>query len=69
MAYLTARHTALNPADHARSAFAVHANHSFNAPPLADTWMWWADAALALAAALVNLPIMEARVVRQGAMA
>jgi MFS family permease len=25
-------------------------------------WMWWADAALALAAALVNLPIREARV-------
>ena len=25
------------------------------------TWMWWADAALALAAALVNLPIREAR--------
>lgn len=25
------------------------------------TWMWWADAALALAAALVNLPIKEAR--------
>jgi predicted MFS family arabinose efflux permease len=24
------------------------------------TWMWWADAALALAAALVNLPIREA---------
>lgn len=24
-------------------------------------WMWWADAALALAAALVNLPIREAR--------
>jgi len=30
--------------------------------------MWWADGALALAAALVNLPIKEARVVRQGAM-
>jgi MFS family permease len=25
------------------------------------TWMWWADAALALAAAFVNLPIREAR--------
>src|SRR5207247_10945998 len=25
------------------------------------TWMWWADAALAFAAALVNLPIREAR--------
>ena len=25
------------------------------------TWMWWADAALALAAALVNLPIREER--------
>jgi predicted MFS family arabinose efflux permease len=25
------------------------------------TWMWWADAVLALAAALVNLPIREAR--------
>ena len=25
------------------------------------TWMWWADAALALAAALVNLPIAEAK--------
>jgi hypothetical protein len=24
-------------------------------------WMWWADAALALGAALVNLPIREAR--------
>jgi predicted MFS family arabinose efflux permease len=24
-------------------------------------WMWWADAALALAAAFVNLPIREAR--------
>ncbi len=24
-------------------------------------WMWWADVALALAAALVNLPIREAR--------
>ena len=31
----------------------------------AYTWMWWADAVLALAAALVNLPIKEARVVRQ----
>ena len=27
-------------------------------------WMWWADATLALAAAFVNLPISEARVVR-----
>ncbi|MBB6564352.1 putative MFS family arabinose efflux permease [Acidovorax soli] len=35
----------------------------------AYTWMWWADAVLALAAALVNLPIKEARVVRQGAVA
>jgi predicted MFS family arabinose efflux permease len=26
------------------------------------TWMWWADAALALAAALINLPIKEAPV-------
>lgn len=25
-------------------------------------WMWWADAALAFAAALVNLPIKEERV-------
>jgi predicted MFS family arabinose efflux permease len=25
------------------------------------SWMWWADAALALAAALVNLPIREER--------
>ncbi|WP_370877054.1 MFS transporter [Acidovorax sp. A1169] len=33
----------------------------------AYTWMWWADAALALAAALVNLPIKEARVVRLAA--
>jgi predicted MFS family arabinose efflux permease len=30
-------------------------------------WMWWADAALALAAALVNLPIREAPVRRLGA--
>jgi predicted MFS family arabinose efflux permease len=30
-------------------------------------WMWWADAALALAAALVNLPIREAPVRRMGA--
>lgn len=29
-------------------------------------WMWWADAALALAAALVNLPIREAAVRRLG---
>jgi MFS family permease len=28
-------------------------------------WMWWADAALALAAALVNLPIREAAVMRK----
>ncbi|MEN0037594.1 MAG: MFS transporter [Cellvibrio sp.] len=28
-------------------------------------WMWWADAALALAAALVNLPIREEKVVVQ----
>jgi MFS family permease len=28
-------------------------------------WMWWADAALALAAALVNLPIKEAQVQRR----
>jgi hypothetical protein len=27
-------------------------------------WMWYADAMLALAAALVNLPIREARVQR-----
>ncbi|MBD8532469.1 MULTISPECIES: MFS transporter [unclassified Massilia] len=31
------------------------------------TWMWYADIALALAAALVNLPIREAPVVRAGA--
>jgi MFS family permease len=31
------------------------------------TWMWWADAVLALAAALINLPIKEARVVRPAA--
>lgn len=30
-------------------------------------WMWWADAALALGAALVNLPIREAAVRRLGA--
>jgi MFS family permease len=30
-------------------------------------WMWWADAVLALAAALINLPIKEARVVRPAA--
>jgi predicted MFS family arabinose efflux permease len=30
-------------------------------------WMWWADAALALAAALVNLPIREARIPRLAA--
>jgi len=28
------------------------------------TWMWWADAVLAVAAALINLPIKEAKVVR-----
>ena len=32
-------------------------------------WMWWADAALALGAALVNLPIREDRPQRQAAMA
>lgn len=32
-------------------------------------WMWWADAALALGAALVNLPIREERPQRQAAMA
>ena len=26
------------------------------------TWMWWADIALALMAAVVNLPIREAKV-------
>jgi MFS family permease len=31
------------------------------------SWMWYADIALALAAALVNLPIREAPVVRAGA--
>jgi predicted MFS family arabinose efflux permease len=31
------------------------------------TWMWWADAVLAVAAALVNLPIKEAKVVRPAA--
>ncbi len=31
------------------------------------TWMWWADAVLAVAAALINLPIKEARVVRPAA--
>ncbi|MGV3683453.1 MAG: hypothetical protein ACO1PM_27550 [Acidovorax sp.] len=35
----------------------------------AYTWMWWADAALALAAALVNLPIKEARVVPRATVA
>lgn len=30
-------------------------------------WMWWADAALALAAALINIPIKEAPVRRVGA--
>ncbi len=29
------------------------------------TWMWWADAALALGAALINLPIREAPVLRR----
>jgi MFS family permease len=32
-------------------------------------WMWWADAALALGAALVNLPIREAVVRRPGVLA
>jgi len=31
------------------------------------TWMWWADAVLAVAAALVNLPIKEAKVLRPAA--
>ncbi|MEI6546528.1 MAG: MFS transporter [Burkholderiales bacterium] len=31
------------------------------------TWMWWADAVLAVAAALINLPIKEAKVVRPAA--
>jgi len=31
------------------------------------TWMWWADAVLAVAAAFINLPIKEARVVRPAA--
>jgi predicted MFS family arabinose efflux permease len=31
------------------------------------SWMWYADMALAVAAALVNLPIREAPVVRPGA--
>ena len=31
------------------------------------SWMWYADIALAVAAALVNLPIREAPVVRPGA--
>jgi predicted MFS family arabinose efflux permease len=31
------------------------------------TWMWWADAVLAVAAALVNLPIKEAKVIRPAA--
>jgi hypothetical protein len=30
------------------------------------SWMWYADIALALAAALINLPIREAPVVRAG---
>jgi MFS family permease len=30
-------------------------------------WMWWADAVLAVAAALINLPIKEAKVVRPAA--
>jgi hypothetical protein len=29
--------------------------------------MWWADAVLAVAAAFINLPIKEARVVRPAA--
>jgi MFS family permease len=33
------------------------------------TWMWYADMALAVAAALVNLPIREQAVVRPGALA
>jgi MFS family permease len=33
------------------------------------TWMWWADAALALGAALINLPIREAPVLRRAAAA
>ncbi len=33
------------------------------------TWMWWADAALALGAALINLPIREAPVLRRAAIA
>lgn len=32
-------------------------------------WMWWADAVLALCAALVNLPIREARLPARGAVA
>ena len=32
-------------------------------------WMWWADAALALAAAFVNLPVKEARPTPRAAMA
>jgi MFS family permease len=32
-------------------------------------WMWWADAALALAAAVVNLPIREAKPRREAAVA
>ncbi len=31
------------------------------------TWMWWADALLAVAAALINLPIKEAKVIRPAA--
>ena len=31
------------------------------------TWMWYADAVLALAAALVNLPIREAPIARPAA--
>jgi predicted MFS family arabinose efflux permease len=37
-------------------SFARYGNYS---------WMWYADIALALAAALVNLPIREAPVMRQ----
>jgi predicted MFS family arabinose efflux permease len=33
------------------------------------TWMWYADIALALAAALINLPIREQAVVRAPALA
>ena len=33
------------------------------------SWMWYADIALAIAAALINLPIREAPVARAGALA